>query len=43
MEYKRLIEDYRRELRHMRANAPYVPALCLAVVITCIIGLIISA
>lgn len=40
---EKLIDDYRRELRHMRANAPYVPALCLAVVITGIIGLIISA
>lgn len=39
----KLIDDYRRELRHMRANAPYVPSLCLAVVITGIIGLIISA
>lgn len=40
---ERLIDDYRRELRHMRAHAPYVPALCLAAIITGVIGLIISA
>lgn len=40
---KELIEDYRRELRHMRAHAPFVPALCWAAMIIGVIGLIISA
>lgn len=35
---ERLIEDYKNELRHMRANAPYVPWLAVAVAVIYLIA-----
>nr|DAL18190.1 MAG TPA_asm: hypothetical protein [Caudoviricetes sp.] len=40
---KELVEDNMSELCNMKAHAPYVPALCLAAIITGMAGLIISA
>ena len=36
---ERLIEDYRNEFRHMRANAPYVPWLMAAVAAAAALGI----
>ena len=30
---RELVDDYMEELRHMKANAPYVPALAMAIAI----------
>lgn len=35
---RRLIDDYKAELRHMRENAPYVPWLAVAVAVVYLIA-----